>query len=56
MKAELKKAYIDRVNELLGTPAMEAKIQISYRCDEVPTIRYDIVERIIPKNESEESE
>ena len=32
---------------------MDAKIQIDYHHDEVPTIRYDIVERIIPKDESE---
>lgn len=56
MKDELRKAYIDRVNELLNLPIRDAKIQIDFHYDEPPTIRYDITEIIIPKEESEDRE
>lgn len=46
MNEELKKSVISKVEELLDKPLMDAKIQIDYHRDEVPTIRYDITEVI----------
>jgi hypothetical protein len=49
MTNELKQIYLEKVSELLDKPITDAKIQIDYHYDEVPTIRYDITERIMPK-------
>ena len=49
MNEELKKSVISKVEELLDKPLMDAKIQIDYHCDEIPTIRYDITECLSPK-------
>ena len=53
-KTEIKKAFINRVSEIFDKPLMDAKIQLDYHCDEVPTIRYDITEYIVPQAESED--
>ena len=47
-KTEIKKAFIDKVSEILDKPLKDARIQLDYHYDEVPTIRYDITEYIIP--------
>ena len=47
-RAEIKKAIIDKVSELLDKPLNDARIQLDYHYDEVPTIRYDITEYIAP--------
>ena len=47
-KIEIKKAFIDRVSEILDKPLKDARIQLDYHYDEVPTIRYDITEYIRP--------
>jgi hypothetical protein len=49
MNEELKKAVINKVEELLDKPLMEAKIQVNYKRDEIPTIRYDITEVLLPR-------
>lgn len=49
MNEELKKTIINKVEELLDKSLRDAKIQIDYHCDEVPTIRYDITECVLPK-------
>lgn len=51
MKDDLKEKYMSKLSELLDKPLMDAKIQINYHRDEVPTIRYDITEWIIPEQE-----
>ena len=48
VRAEIKKAFIDKVSEILDKPIKDARIQLDYHYDEVPTIRYDITEYIIP--------
>ena len=52
MTNELKEKYINKIAELLEKPITNAKIQIDYKYDEVPTIRYDITERIIYDGEA----
>ena len=47
-KTEIKKAFIDTVSESLDKPLKDARIQLDYHYDEVPTIRYDVTEYIIP--------
>ena len=47
-KTDIKKAFIDKVTEILDKPLKDARIQLDYHYDEVPTIRYDITEYIIP--------
>lgn len=47
-KAYIKKAFIDKVSEILDKPLKDARIQLDYHYDEVPTIRYDITEYIVP--------
>ena len=47
-KTEIKKAFIDKVSEILDKPLRDARIQLDYHYDEVPTIRYDITEYIVP--------
>ena len=47
-KTEIKKAFIDKVSEILDKPLKDARIQLDYHYDEVPTIRYDITEYIVP--------
>jgi hypothetical protein len=47
-KTEIKKAFIDKVSEILDKPLKDARIQLDYHYDEVPTIRYDVTEYIIP--------
>lgn len=51
MKDDLKEKFMSKLSELLDKPLMDAKIQINYHRDEVPTIRYDITEWIIPEQE-----
>ena len=46
---EIKQAYKDRIDELFSRPFTHAKIQIDWTFDEVPQIRYDITEYIVPK-------
>lgn len=53
---EIKQAYKDRIDELFSRPFTHAKIQIDWTFDEVPQIRYDITEYIIPKEEPERPE
>lgn len=48
MTNELKQICLEKVSELLDKPITDAKIQIDYHYNEVPTIRYDITERILP--------
>lgn len=48
VKTEIKKAFIDKVSEILDKPLKDARIQLDYHYDEVPTIRYDITEYIVP--------
>lgn len=55
MNEELKKAIINKVAELLDKPLMDAKIQIDYHRDEIPTIRYDITEYILEDNIGEKN-
>ena len=47
-RAEIKKAFIDKVSEILDKPLKDARIQLDYPYDEVPTIRYDVTEYIVP--------
>jgi frataxin-like iron-binding protein CyaY len=47
-KEEIKKAFIDKVSEILDKPLKDARIQLDYHYDEVSTIRYDVTEYIIP--------
>ena len=47
-RAEIKKAFIGKVSEILDKPLKDARIQLDYHYDEVPTIRYDVTEYIIP--------
>lgn len=47
-KTEIKKAFIDKVSEIFDKPLKNARIQLDYHYDEVPTIRYDVTEYIIP--------
>ena len=47
-KTEIKKAFIDKVSEILDKPLKDARIQLDYHYDEVPTIRYDVTEYIVP--------
>ena len=47
-KTEIKKAFIDKVSEILDKPLKDARIQLDYHYDELPTIRYDVTEYIIP--------
>jgi hypothetical protein len=47
-KTEIKKAFIGKVSEILDKPLKDARIQLDYHYDEVPTIRYDVTEYIIP--------
>lgn len=47
-KTEIKKAFIDKVSEIFDKPLKDARIQLDYHYDEVPTIRYDVTEYIIP--------
>lgn len=47
-KTEIKKAFIDKVSEILDRPLKDARIQLDYHYDEVPTIRYDVTEYIVP--------
>lgn len=49
MTAELKQLYTDKIKEILDRPLCDAKIQIDYHKDEVPTIRYDVTEFVLPK-------
>ena len=51
MKEELKKAYIAKISELLDKPIRDAKIQIDYHYNEIPTVRYDITEYIIEEDD-----
>lgn len=51
MKDDLKEKFMGKLSELLDKPLMDAKIQINYHRDEVPAIRYDITEWIIPEQE-----
>lgn len=46
MVEELKKAYINKISELLDKTIRDAKIQIDYHYDTIPTVRYDITEYI----------
>ena len=55
-KTEIKKAFINRVSEIFDKPLRDAKIQLDYHWDEVPTIRYDITEYIVPQVESDDKE
>lgn len=55
-KTEIKKAFINKVSEIFDKPLRDAKIQLDYHWDEVPTIRYDITEYIVPQIESEDKE
>ena len=55
-KTEIKKAFINKVSEIFDKPLGDAKIQLDYHRDEVPTIRYDITEYIVPQAESEDKE
>jgi len=55
-KAEIKKAFINKVSEIFDKPLRDAKIQLDYHYDEVPTIRYDITEYMVPQAESEAQE
>lgn len=48
-KAEIKRAFIGRILEIFDRPLKDARIQLDYHYDEVPTIRYDITEYIIPE-------
>lgn len=52
MKDDLKEKFMSKISELFDKPLMDAKIQIDYHRDEVPTIRYDITELIIPEQET----
>lgn len=47
-RAEIKWAFIDKVSEIFDKPLKDARIQLDYHYDEVPTIRYDITEYIVP--------
>lgn len=47
-KTGIKKAFIDKVSEILDKPLKDARIQLDYHYDEVPMIRYDVTEYIIP--------
>lgn len=47
-KADVKKAFIDKVSEIFDKPLKDARIQLDYHYDEIPTIRYDITEYILP--------
>ena len=47
-KTDIKKAFINKVSEILDKPLKDARIQLDYHYDEVPTIRYDITEYIVP--------
>lgn len=47
-RTEIKKAFIDKVSDILDKPLKDARIQLDYHYDEVPTIRYDITEYIVP--------
>jgi hypothetical protein len=47
-KTEIEKAFIDKVSEIFDKPLKDARIQLDYHYDEVPTIRYDVTEYIIP--------
>ena len=49
VKIGIKKAFIDKVSEILDKPLKDARIQLDYHYDEVPTIRYDITEYIVPE-------
>lgn len=51
MNDDLKEKFMSKISELLDKPLMDAKIQMDYHLDEVPTIRYDITEVIIPEQE-----
>ncbi len=48
-KDKMKRAALDKVEELLSSPIIDAKIQININRGEVPTIRYDITEVIMPE-------
>ena len=52
MKEELKRAFINRIEEILDKPLRDAKIQIDYHYGEVPMLRYDVTE-VILQEESE---
>jgi len=53
-RAEIKKAFIDKVSEIFDKPLKDARIQLDYHYDEVPTIRYDITEYIVPEQKGGE--
>ena len=47
-REEIKKASIGKVSEILDKPVKDVRIQLDYHYDEVPTIRYDVTEYIVP--------
>ncbi len=56
MNDDLKKAIIDKVTEIIDKPLRDAKVQIDYHYDEVPLLRYDVTEYILPNRCGKESE
>lgn len=56
MNDDLKKTIIDKVTEIIDKPLRDAKVQIDYHYDEVPLLRYDVTEYILPNMCEKESE
>lgn len=56
MEEKLKKAFIEKVSEILDKPLSDAKIQIEYHRHQVPLVRYDVTEYILPSDTQTESE
>lgn len=54
MKEELKRAFINRIEEILDKPLRDVKIQIDYHYNEVPMLRYDVTEVILPEESENE--
>ena len=50
MRMPGRKEIEKRIGELLDRPFIDAKIQIDIHTDEVPTIRYDITELVVPES------
>lgn len=54
-KAGIKRAFINRASEIFDRPLKDARIQFDYHYDEVPTIRYDVTEYIMPEQKEQEA-
>ena len=52
-RKRIKNYFIDKVSEILDKPLKDARIQLDYHYNEVPTIRYDITEYIAPDQEGD---